>query len=196
MCFGVLRVHHGSQCRGGGAGGGLHRRSNCSSLLSLEGEGTCVCAWTCACGCADRVTRGSKGKPGWWVRNWLIWCQSTRQIGNMTLMVPTEVEGYGRLTPSKRALPLRNSQLGWVHEASAGTLIETPAFLSSVFCFPTPVFFPPNCRLPRAVRKHYSLVFTHSQNPAGDPLPPHCTSTHLSPHLHLLKTIREERSGP
>lgn len=52
-------------------------------------------------------------------------------------MVPTEVEGYGRLTPSKRALPLRNSQLGWVHEASAGTLIETPAFLSSVFQLPS-----------------------------------------------------------
>ncbi len=37
---------------------------------------------------------------------------------------------------------------------------------------PFPLLFPANCPLPQAVRKHYSLMFSHRQNTAGDHLPP------------------------
>lgn len=52
----------------------------------------------------------------------------------MTLTFPTEVEGYGRLRPSKHSL----HRLGASVEASAVTLIKSPsALLSSVFQQPS-----------------------------------------------------------
>lgn len=44
-------------------------------------------------------------------------------------------------------------------------------FCFSFFCFPTTVLFPPNWRLPRAVRKHYSHVFTQPKSSRRSPPP-------------------------
>lgn len=66
-------------------------------------------------------------------------------------------------------------------------------FCFSFFCFPTTVLVPPNWRLPQAVRKHYSRVFTQPKSSRRPPAPfPRPRSP--SPHLQLIKTIREERA--
>lgn len=101
--------------------------------------------------------------------------------------------------PNKHTLRLKYPRMRSIpDEASTLTVTKSrsSAFLSSVFQQPS--CSPPNCRLPRAVRKHYSHVFTRSQNPAGDNPPPHSPHPRSpSPHLQLMKTIREqpERAG-
>lgn len=65
-------------------------------------------------------------------------------------------------------------------------------FCFSFFCFPTTVSFPPNWRLPRPVRKHYSRVFAQPKFSRRSPSLPRPRSP--SPHLQLMKTIREERA--